>query len=69
MGCNIGKGDRMFRIVAGIVLLGLGWGGIVTGTLGTVFKWLGFVPLLTGLLTWCPLYTVIGYNGCRKASA
>lgn len=69
MRCNMSSTDRALRIIAGLVLLGLGWGGVVTGTLGVVFKWLGFVPLLTGLINWCPLYAAIGYNGCRKATA
>ena len=55
---NEGTADRVIRVVAGIVLLALGWGEVVTGTLGTVVKVLGFVPLLTGLVGWCPLYAV-----------
>ncbi len=55
---NEGTADRAIRVVAGIVLLVLGWGEIVTGTLGTVFKIVGFVPLATGLVGWCPLYAV-----------
>ncbi len=68
MGCNMSSTDRMLRILAGIALLALGWGGVVGGTLGTVFKWLGFVPLLTGLLTYCPVYSLFGYNGCKQAA-
>jgi hypothetical protein len=55
---NEGTVDRVIRVVAGIALLALGWGEVVTGTLGTVFKVLGFVPLITGLVGWCPLYAV-----------
>lgn len=56
---NEGTIDRVVRVVAGIVLLALGWGEVVTGTLGTVFKILGLVPLATGLVGWCPLYTAL----------
>lgn len=56
---NEGTADRVIRVVAGIALLVLGWGEVVTGTLGTVLKFLGFVPLLTGLTGWCPLYAVL----------
>jgi len=50
MVCNVGKADRAFRILAGIGIIGLGvffqnWWGAV-----------GLVPLMTGLLRWCPLY-------------
>lgn len=54
--------DRIARVVLGVLLLALGWGGLVDGTLGTVFKYLGFVPLATGLAGWCPLYAIFRYR-------
>lgn len=54
--------DRIARIVVGIVMLALGWGGVVTGLWGTVLQWLGFVPLLTGLIGWCPLYSLLRFR-------
>lgn len=50
--------DRIVRIVLGLAMLVLGWGGFVGGALGVVLQWLGFVPLLTGLIGWCPLYSL-----------
>lgn len=50
--------DRIVRIILGIVMLVLGWGGFVPGVLGAILQWLGFVPLLTGLIGWCPLYSL-----------
>jgi len=52
--------DRAVRVVVGLLLLYLGWGGVVAGTLGTVFKWLGFLPLLTGIIGYCPAYPLLG---------
>ena len=51
--------DRVIRVVVGIALLALGWGGVVTGGFGTVLKVLGFLPLLTGLVSFCPLYALV----------
>lgn len=67
---NEGTVDRVIRVVAGITLLALGWGEVVSGTLGTVFKVLGFVPLATGLVGWCPLYAALGIStrGASKGS-
>ena len=48
--------DRVVRIVLGVVLLVLGWGGFVTGGLGLFFKIIGFVPLITGVVGFCPIY-------------
>ncbi len=51
--------DRAIRVAIGVVMLYLGWAGVVAGTFGTVLKVVGFVPLLTGALGWCPAYTLI----------
>jgi hypothetical protein len=50
--------DRIARVVLGVVLLFLGWGGMIGGGLGIFLKVIGFVPLLTGLVGWCPLYAL-----------
>lgn len=62
MKINESKADRIIRIVLGVVLLVLGWGGFVTGTLGLIFKTLGFVPLLTGIVGYCPLYSLFKFS-------
>jgi len=54
--------DRIGRIVLGAVLLYLGWGGIVEGGFGTFLKVAGFVPLVTGLAGWCPLYSILRFR-------
>jgi membrane protein implicated in regulation of membrane protease activity len=51
--------ERIIRIVAGLVLLGLA----ATGTVGW-WGWLGVVPLATGALGWCPPYAIFGINTC-----
>jgi len=56
---NQASWDRVLRVLMGVVLLFLGWGGAVSGVWGEVFKYLGFVPLLTGLLGFCPIYYVL----------
>mgnify|MGYP003606439242 CR=1 FL=1 len=56
---NAGSLDRILRIVAGLVLIGLA----ATGTVG-VWGWIGVVPLLTGIVGFCPLYRLVGMNTC-----
>ena len=63
---NVANWDRIARVVLGIVLLVLGWGGIVTGGWGVFLKIIGFVPLLTGLLGYCPIYGLLKF-GTKKA--
>jgi hypothetical protein len=62
MKVNESSMDRIIRVVAGLALLALGFSGMVTGTLGTVFKILGFVPLLTGLVGFCPFYSLLKFQ-------
>ncbi|MBK9548709.1 MAG: DUF2892 domain-containing protein [Gemmatimonadetes bacterium] len=69
MPCNESPLFRGIRVVAGLAMLYLGWTHTVTGTAGTVLQWLGFVPLLTGLTGFCPLYTALGINRCGPKTA
>lgn len=59
MKANVGGIDRILRIVAGLVLVSLA----ATGTIG-VWGWIGVVPLLTGLFSWCPVYPLLGLSTC-----
>ena len=60
---NVGGIDRVLRILVGLVLLGLSFAGVV-GAWG----WIGIVPLATGLLKTCPLYSILGFNTCPMDS-
>jgi len=55
---NEANWDRIVRVVLGLALLYLGWAGVVTGGWGLFLKIIGFVPLLTGLVGWCPIYAM-----------
>ena len=59
MKANVGGIDRGLRIALGLALVvlaamqAIGWWG-----------WLGILPLLSGLFSFCPLYTLVGLNSC-----
>jgi hypothetical protein len=59
---NEGTIDRAVRIVLGLGTLSLAFVG-PHSPLG----YLGLVPLVTGLIGFCPLYRVLGVNTCRVA--
>jgi len=59
--------DRIVRVLLGIVLLYLGWAGIVAGGWGTFLKVIGFVPLITGLIGFCPLYAIFKFRTNKAA--
>lgn len=59
MKTNVGGFDKIARIGAGVILIGLA----ATGTVGA-WGWIGVVPLATGLMGWCPFYPLLGLNTC-----
>ncbi len=59
---NEGGLDRTFRIVLGLLLILAGY--VSGGTWGTVLFVLALGPLLTGLIGWCPLYSLFHIDTC-----
>ena len=59
---NVGGIDRILRVVAGLVLIGL----FFAFPEASWRYWLliGVVPLITGLFSMCPLYSILGINTC-----
>ena len=55
---NVGKTDKYIRISVGILIL----------LLGIIFKswWgpIGFLPLVTGIVGYCPPYSIFNINTC-----
>ncbi len=64
MKLNVGSIDRGLRIVGGLALIALA----ATGTVGA-WGWIGAVPLLTGLVGFCPVYPLLGINTCPMKKA
>ncbi len=63
MSANVGGIDRILRIVVGLVLISLVW------LVPTNWGWVGIVPLVTGLFSFCPAYTLLGMNTCPMKKA
>ncbi|MCB1868546.1 MAG: DUF2892 domain-containing protein [Gammaproteobacteria bacterium] len=59
---NVGGIDRALRIIVGLVIIG--WGIYAQSWWGAI----GLVPLLTGLIGWCPAYLPFGLNSCKMES-
>jgi hypothetical protein len=66
MKINEGTIDRAIRGVVGAILLVVGL-VVVKGTLGIVLDVLGGILLVTGIVGFCPLYTLFGISTCKKA--
>lgn len=57
MKLNVGGIDKILRVVLGVALIA----ATLTGAL-PVWGYIGIVPLVTGLVNFCPLYTVLGFS-------
>lgn len=58
---NVGTLDRTVRIVGGLALVI----AAATGSL-SAWAWIGVIPILTGLIGTCPLYSILGIKTCRS---
>lgn len=56
---NEGTIDRTVRIILGLGILSLAFVGPKT-----LVGYVGVVPLVTGLIGFCPLYRLLGLNTC-----
>ena len=59
MKCNVGGTDRIIRIILGVVIILAGfyfksWWGVV-----------GILPIVTGLIRFCPAYVPFGFSTCK----
>ena len=57
---NVGKTDKVIRIILAIIIAGLGyyyksWWGLVA-----------IVPLATAFMSFCPFYPILGISTCKK---
>ncbi|MBC2712960.1 MAG: DUF2892 domain-containing protein [Desulfosarcina sp.] len=60
MKCNVGKTERIIRIVASLTFMALGagwWKG---------FYVVGGVVFLTAVIAWCPITAALGISTCRE---
>ena len=61
---NMGSTDRIIRIVLAVVIAGLYYGGIITGTLGIVLLAAAVVFAVTSFVSFCPAYVPFGLSTC-----
>ncbi|HPA15749.1 MAG TPA: DUF2892 domain-containing protein [Desulfobacterales bacterium] len=59
MKCNVGRTERIIRIIIGLMIMGAGvyfdtWWGAV-----------GMLPLLTATIAWCPVSSLLGISTCK----
>jgi drug/metabolite transporter superfamily protein YnfA len=66
---NMGSTDRVVRLLLAVVFAALFFTDTVTGTFGYVLLALGGVFVLTSVVSFCPLYSLVGFNTCPVKKA
>ncbi|MCC0039694.1 MAG: DUF2892 domain-containing protein [Brucellaceae bacterium] len=64
---NEGTVDRALRVIVGVVLLALFF--LYSDASWRYFALIGIVPIVTGLVGWCPLYSMLGLSTCPAKRA
>jgi hypothetical protein len=64
MNINMGKADRIIRVIIAAVVAILFFTGIIEGTLGIILLVIAGIFLLTSLVGFCPLYCPLGLKTC-----
>ena len=59
---NVGSIERAIRVVAGAGIVSLAFVGPKSP-----WAYIGIVPILTGLVGWCPPYALFGFSTCKLA--
>lgn len=65
---NLSPLERLCRIGLGALMLAAAWSGTVGGLAGRALEIFAWVPLLTGLLGWCPFYALLGIHTRKRGS-
>ena len=66
MKSNMGTTDKIIRISIAVLVAILYFTKVIPGTLGIILMVLAVVFVLTSLISFCPLYTILGINTCKK---
>ena len=65
MKANMGTADKIIRVLIAVVIGVLIYTNMLSGTLAIVLGVFGIVFVLTSLVSFCPLYTLVGIKTCK----
>jgi len=63
---NMGSTDRIIRILVAIIIATLYFSGVVVGMFGIILLIVAGIFLLTGFVSFCPIYPILGISTCPK---
>jgi hypothetical protein len=63
---NMGTADKVVRILVAIVIAGLYYANIISGTLAIILLVLAGIFILTSFMSFCPLYLPFGISTRKR---
>ncbi len=69
MKANVGNVDKTLRIAIALVVGILAYFKVLTGTVATVALVVSAILVLTSLVSFCPLYRILGISTCKVKKA
>ena len=66
MSKNVGQIDRLLRVLVGVALIAYAIPLGFPHTGWNFVGWIGAIPLVTGLVGSCPLYSAVGLSTCGR---
>lgn len=57
---NMGTADKAIRVIVALVIFGLYFMNVITGTLAIVFMVFAAIFVVTSFISFCPLYKIFG---------
>jgi len=61
---NMGSADKIIRLIIAALLVVLYFTGTVTGIVGYISLAVAFIFIVTSMVSFCPLYTIVGLSTC-----
>ncbi|MFN8339710.1 MAG: DUF2892 domain-containing protein [Saprospiraceae bacterium] len=62
---NMGNTDKLIRLAVAALIAVLYYTGTISGTLAMILGIVAIIFTLTSLVSFCPLYTLMGINTCK----
>ena len=66
MKTNMGLADRVIRVIAAAIVAALYFTGVISGMVATILSIVATIFIVTSLISFCPLYTIIGASTCKR---
>jgi uncharacterized membrane protein len=61
---NMGNTDKLIRLTIAALIAILYYTGVISGTVALILGIFAVIFALTSLISFCPLYTLVGINTC-----